>query len=59
MRSYQEQLKKIEATLKDGNFVGADGTPLKGQDFVKALLERCWKWSELVLERYAISPYKP
>lgn len=37
--------------MKDGNFVGADGTPLKGQDFVKALLERCWKWSELVLER--------
>ncbi|KAL1854161.1 aconitate hydratase [Paecilomyces lecythidis] len=51
VRSYQEQLKKIEATLKDGNFVGAEGTPLKGQELVKGLLERCWKWSELVLER--------
>jgi hypothetical protein len=37
--------------MKDGNFVGPDGQILQGQEVVKALLERCWRWSELVLER--------
>jgi hypothetical protein len=44
-------LKKIEASQKDGNFVDADGKPLAGQDGVKSLIERCWRWTEIVLER--------
>jgi hypothetical protein len=44
-------LKKIEATQKDGNFVDADGNPLAGQDELKSLIQRCWRWTEIVLER--------
>ncbi|PLB46918.1 hypothetical protein P170DRAFT_438618 [Aspergillus steynii IBT 23096] len=47
----RNQLKKIESTMKDGNFVGADGSLLTGQDGLKALMERCWRWTEIVLER--------
>lgn len=47
----REQLKKIEASQKDGKFVDADGNPLAGQDGVKSLIERCWRWTEIVLER--------
>ncbi|KAL1968896.1 hypothetical protein VTN77DRAFT_1257 [Rasamsonia byssochlamydoides] len=51
VRELQERLKEIEAHMKDGNFVGPDGQILQGQEVVKGLLERCWRWSELVLER--------
>ncbi|KAI9036851.1 uncharacterized protein KD926_001239 [Aspergillus affinis] len=47
----RKQLKKIEATMKDGNFVGPDGSVLASQDGPKSLMERCWRWSEIVLER--------
>lgn len=49
-------MKKIKSTMKGGNFVGSDGTPLAGQDGVKGLLERCWNWTEIVLERYVAKP---
>ncbi|OJI90431.1 hypothetical protein ASPTUDRAFT_114388 [Aspergillus tubingensis CBS 134.48] len=46
------QLKKIEEGMKDGKFVDAEGVPLSGaQEDVKLLLERCWLWTEIVLER--------
>lgn len=48
----RDQLKKVEGTMKDGNFVGPDGAPLAGQDELKALMDRCWKWTEIVLERW-------
>lgn len=38
--------------MKHGNFVGANGKPLAGQDDVKDLLRRCWQWTDLVLEKY-------
>lgn len=47
----REQLKKIEKTTKDGNFVDAEGNILAGQDEVKSLISRCWRWTEIVLER--------
>ncbi|KAJ5084411.1 hypothetical protein NUU61_008990 [Penicillium alfredii] len=47
----REQLKKIEKSQKDGNFVDADGNILAGQDDLKSLIQRCWKWTEIVLER--------
>ncbi|KAJ5468592.1 hypothetical protein N7475_006344 [Penicillium sp. IBT 31633x] len=47
----REQLKKIEKTQKDGNFVDAEGNILAGQDDLKSLLRRCWRWTEIVLER--------
>ncbi|CAI7574526.1 hypothetical protein N7533_002666 [Penicillium manginii] len=51
VNNLREQLKKIEATQKDGNFVDADGNPLAGQDELKSLIQRCWRWTEIVLER--------
>ncbi|CAG8043565.1 unnamed protein product [Penicillium salamii] len=47
----REQLKKIEKTTKDGNFVDTEGNILTGQDEVKSLIHRCWRWTEIVLER--------
>ncbi|KAJ5130732.1 uncharacterized protein N7515_006771 [Penicillium bovifimosum] len=47
----REQLKKIEKTQKDGNFVDAEGNILAGQEDVKSLIHRCWRWTDLVLER--------
>ncbi|KAF7128296.1 hypothetical protein CNMCM5793_002838 [Aspergillus hiratsukae] len=47
----RKQLTKIQDTMKDGNFVGADGKSLEGQEGVKQLLGRCWRWTEIVLER--------
>lgn len=51
LTSLRKQLEKIQGSLKDGHFVGADGAPLQGQDSLKGLLERCWRWTEIVLER--------
>ncbi|KAL4896485.1 hypothetical protein BDV59DRAFT_170761 [Aspergillus ambiguus] len=51
VNNLQKQLKKIEETMKDGNFVGPDGTPLAGQEGIKTLMHRCWRWTEIVLER--------
>ncbi|KUL83842.1 hypothetical protein ZTR_06578 [Talaromyces verruculosus] len=47
----QERLKEIQNNMKDGNFVGSDGQALSGQEAVKSLFERCWRWTEIVLER--------
>lgn len=52
MNALREQIKKIENTMKDGNFVDAEGNVLAGQDEVKSLIHRCWRWTEIVLERY-------
>lgn len=40
--------------MKDGNFVDADGNTPAGQDEIKSLMERCWRWTEIVLERYVL-----
>jgi hypothetical protein len=51
VNSLREQLKKIEGTMKDGNFVDAQGNVLAGQDDLKSLIHRCYRWTEIVLER--------
>ncbi|KAJ5477162.1 UPF0662 protein [Penicillium diatomitis] len=51
VNNLREQLKRIENTLKDGKFVDADGKVLAGSDRLKYLMDRCWKWTEIVLER--------
>ena len=38
--------------MKDGNFVTSDGSIPQGQEIVKTLLERCLKWSEIVIARF-------
>ncbi|OJJ59370.1 hypothetical protein ASPSYDRAFT_859610 [Aspergillus sydowii CBS 593.65] len=47
----RDQLKKIEDSMKDGNLVDSNGTPFENQQDVKLLLHRCWRWTEIVLER--------
>lgn len=37
--------------MRDGDFVTSDGSIPQGQEIVKTLLDRCLKWSEIVLER--------
>ncbi|KXG45303.1 Uncharacterized protein family UPF0662 [Penicillium griseofulvum] len=51
VNALREQLKKIEKTTKDGNFVDAEGNVLPGQEELKSLFHRCWRWTEIVLER--------
>ncbi|KAJ5083724.1 UPF0662 protein [Penicillium angulare] len=51
VNSLRDQLKKIESHMKDGNFVDADGNVLPSQENVKTLMDRCWRWTETVLER--------
>ncbi|CAG7935470.1 unnamed protein product [Penicillium nalgiovense] len=51
VNALREQLKKIEKTTKDGNFVDEEGNILAGQDDLKSLMHRCWRWTEIVLER--------
>ncbi|BCS24655.1 uncharacterized protein APUU_41099A [Aspergillus puulaauensis] len=47
----RDQLRKIEDSMKDGNLVDSNGTPFENQQDVKLLLHRCWRWTEIVLER--------
>ena len=39
--------------MVDGKFIGTDETAPAGQDIVAGLLDRCFLWSEIVLERYS------
>ncbi|MCJ1476672.1 hypothetical protein MMC13_005340 [Lambiella insularis] len=51
VRGFQDQLKQMQATMVDGQFVGADGTIPHGQEIVVPLLNRCLFWADLCLER--------
>ncbi|KAL4990502.1 hypothetical protein BDW68DRAFT_194466 [Aspergillus falconensis] len=51
VNALRDQLKKIEDSMKDGKFVDANGNVLDNQEEVKLLLQRCWRWTEIVLER--------
>ena len=51
VEGFRNQLKEIEASMVDGKFPGDDGSTEEGQKIVKELLDRCLKWSALVLER--------
>ncbi|GLI72232.1 hypothetical protein PoHVEF18_000402 [Penicillium ochrochloron] len=51
VNNLREQLKKIESTQKDGKFVDAEGNVQAGSDDLKSLMDRCWRWTEIVLER--------
>ena len=44
---------EIGEQRKDGKFTAEDGTEPKGGPEICDLYNRCLKWSDLVLERYA------
>ncbi|KAM5451648.1 hypothetical protein McanCB49686_005711 [Microsporum canis] len=48
---FKDQLNGIKSKMVDGNFVAADGSVPAGQEIVKSLLEKCFRWSDIVLER--------
>ena len=48
---FEDQLKEIQATMVNGDFVGSDGTIPENQQKLKDLLERCLLWVKIVLER--------
>ncbi|KAL4781896.1 hypothetical protein BJX76DRAFT_334185 [Aspergillus varians] len=51
LNGLRDQLKRIEKPMKDGNFVDSNGNPFDNQQDVKLLLHRCWRWTDMVLER--------
>ena len=51
VRGFRDQLNEIKGTMVHGKFIGADGTVPAGQEIIDLLLDRCFLWSEIVLER--------
>ncbi|TDZ33492.1 UPF0662 protein [Colletotrichum spinosum] len=56
VQKLQAQLRELDEERKDGKFVNDDGTVPAGSDEVSALLDKCLKWSEIVLERKGVIP---
>ncbi|KAL8681532.1 MAG: hypothetical protein Q9186_002348 [Xanthomendoza sp. 1 TL-2023] len=51
VQGFKDQLREIQATMIDGKFLAEDSTMPAGQHVTTELLNRCLKWSEIVLER--------
>lgn len=50
------QLREIDASRVDGQFVTDDGKVAKGSEEISELLERALAWSDIVLERKGVIP---
>ncbi|KAF9880756.1 hypothetical protein CkaCkLH20_01798 [Colletotrichum karsti] len=61
VQKLQAQLRELDEKRKDGKFVSEDGKVPAGSEEVAELLEKCLKWSEVVLERKGVIPenFKP
>ncbi|KAI4268731.1 MAG: hypothetical protein LQ337_007689 [Flavoplaca oasis] len=51
IQGFQDQLREIQATMVDGKFMAENSTTPAGQNVATELLDRCLKWSEIVLSR--------
>ncbi|KAL8850152.1 MAG: hypothetical protein Q9221_004913 [Calogaya cf. arnoldii] len=51
VQGFQDQLREIQATMVGGKFLAEDSTTPAGQNVATELLNRCLKWSEIVLSR--------
>ena len=51
VRKLRDQAKEIDAKRVDGKFVAASGEVPAGNEETCELLEKCLKWSDMVLER--------
>ncbi|KAL9042187.1 MAG: hypothetical protein Q9180_000767 [Flavoplaca navasiana] len=51
IEGFQDQLREIQATMVDGKFKAENSTTPAGQNVATELLDRCLKWSEIVLSR--------
>nr|XP_036589706.1 uncharacterized protein CTRU02_00460 [Colletotrichum truncatum]KAF6801711.1 hypothetical protein CTRU02_00460 [Colletotrichum truncatum] len=56
VQKLQAQLREIEDKRKEGKLLGLDGKVPAGSDEVAELLQKCLKWSEIVLERKGVIP---
>ncbi|KAK3377712.1 hypothetical protein B0H63DRAFT_435935 [Podospora didyma] len=56
VQKLQVQLKEIDESRVDGNFVDADGRVPVGSDEASELLDRCLRWSNIVLDRKGAIP---
>ena len=56
VRKLNAQLKDIDASRVDGNFLTESGKVASGSDQVSETLRRCLLWGEIVLEKYARVP---
>lgn len=52
VEGFRDQLKEIQGTMVDGQFLREDSTAPTGQAIVAGLLDRCLLWSDIVLTRY-------
>lgn len=52
VQSLRDQLQDIQSAMVDGNFLAEDTTMPAGQQVARELLNRCLKWSEIVISRY-------
>ncbi|KAK0635898.1 hypothetical protein B0T17DRAFT_62183 [Bombardia bombarda] len=52
----QTQIKEVDASRVDGQFVSSEGKPLRGSDKVSDLAKRCLLWSDIVLDRKGVIP---
>ncbi|KAK2749653.1 hypothetical protein FQN57_005875 [Myotisia sp. PD_48] len=48
---FKDRLNELRSQMVDGNFVAPDGSIPSGQELMKDLLERCFRWADIVLER--------
>ncbi|KAI4212524.1 MAG: hypothetical protein LQ351_004776 [Letrouitia transgressa] len=51
VQSLRDQLQDIQSAMVDGNFLAEDTTMPAGQQVARELLNRCLKWSEIVISR--------
>lgn len=51
VQGFQDQLREIQATMVDGKFLAENSTAPAGQHVPTELLNRCLRWSEIVLAR--------
>ena len=51
LHKFQNQLEEISAQRVQGNFVDENGNVLKGSEKISTLLDRCLRYTTLVLER--------
>ncbi|KAI4190823.1 MAG: hypothetical protein L6R41_000518 [Letrouitia leprolyta] len=51
VQGFQDQLREIQATMVDGKFLAENSTAPAGQHVPAELLNRCLRWSEIVLAR--------
>ena len=51
MEGFRDQLKEIKASMVDGKFLAEDSSTPVGQEIVTGLLDRCFMWTGIVLER--------